>query len=118
MKSLLRMPARVSVLGPSASKPQVVTLPSAFFTSTSSHECGFVYWKSFTVPIDRDLFVLVEHHGRVVGEDGCRDQHHGAEEATQDFLSLRSPYKLSRPYFSRLVGESKCVKSEEPSRSS
>src|SRR5262249_44154143 len=43
MKSLLRMPARVSVLGPSASKPQVVTVPSLFFTSTSSHECRFVY---------------------------------------------------------------------------
>jgi hypothetical protein len=42
-KSLLRIPARVSVLGPSASKPHVVTLPSSFFTSTSSQECGFVY---------------------------------------------------------------------------
>ena len=50
-KSLLRIPARVSVLGPSASKPHVVTVPSSFFTSTSSHECGFVYWNSLTVPV-------------------------------------------------------------------
>src|SRR5205085_7050682 len=42
-KSLGRMPARFSVLGPSASNPHVVTLPSLLFTSTSSHECGLVY---------------------------------------------------------------------------
>ena len=33
----------ISVLGPSASKPHVVTDPSLFVTSTSSHECGLVY---------------------------------------------------------------------------
>src|SRR5437660_226863 len=38
-KSLGRIPARRSVLGPSASNPHVVTLPSLPFTSTSSHEC-------------------------------------------------------------------------------
>ena len=62
MKSLLRMPARVRVLGPSASKPQVVTVPSSFFTSTSNHECGLVYWNSLIDAGDRDFFLVVEHH--------------------------------------------------------
>ena len=43
VKSLLRIPERASVLGPSASNPHVVIEPSSFLTSTSSHECGFVY---------------------------------------------------------------------------
>ena len=50
-KSLRRMPARVSVLGPSASNPHVVTVPLSSLTSTRSHECGFVYWNSLTVPV-------------------------------------------------------------------
>src|SRR5688572_23080889 len=48
--SLGRIPARCSVLGPSASNPHVVTLPSLPVTSTSSHEWGLVYWNSFTTP--------------------------------------------------------------------
>src|SRR5215471_19605502 len=51
VKSFNRMPARVMLLGPSASKPHVVTLPSGPLTSTSSHECGFVNWNSFTTPL-------------------------------------------------------------------
>ena len=49
--ALQGMPARSSVLGPSASKPQVVTSPLASGTSTSSQECGLVYWNSLTVPV-------------------------------------------------------------------
>src|SRR5262249_18924248 len=42
LKSLGRIPDRCRVLGPSASNPHVVMEPFLFFTSTSSHECGFV----------------------------------------------------------------------------
>src|SRR6185295_107402 len=49
-KSLGRMPARCSVLGPSASNPHVVTVPFLFLTSTSSQECGLVYWNCLTTP--------------------------------------------------------------------
>ena len=42
-KSLGRIFRCMSVLGPSASKPQVVTEPSLLVTSTSSQECGLVY---------------------------------------------------------------------------
>ena len=41
--SLGGIPAGCSVLGPSASEAQVVTLPFLSVTSTSSHECGFVH---------------------------------------------------------------------------
>ena len=43
LKSLRRMRRCISVLGPSASNPQVVTVPSALVTSTSSQEWGLVY---------------------------------------------------------------------------
>ena len=42
-KSLGRMPLRIEVIGPSASKHQVVTEPSLLVTSTSSQECGLIY---------------------------------------------------------------------------
>ncbi len=56
-KSLLRMPARSSVLGPSASKPHVVVLPSVPLTSISSQECGLVYWNSLTTPVSVTSFL-------------------------------------------------------------
>src|SRR5262249_34246570 len=51
LKSLTWMPERVSVDGPSASKPQVVIFPSSPFTSIRSQEWGLVYWNSFTTPV-------------------------------------------------------------------
>ena len=50
------IPARCKVLGPSASNPQVVTLPFLSLTSTCSHECGLVYWNSLTTPSTVTVF--------------------------------------------------------------
>ena len=65
--ALGRIPARCSVLGPSASKPHVVTLPFLSFTSTSSHECGFEVLKFFDHALDGDLLRLLEHRCGMVG---------------------------------------------------
>src|SRR4029453_7103040 len=66
LKSLGRMPDRCSVVGPSASKPHVVTLPSLPVTSTHSHECGFVYSNFFTPASTVIVFLL----SNIVAEGG------------------------------------------------
>src|SRR6266567_3025883 len=45
------IPARMSALGPSASKPQSVSVPLSSATRTYSHECGFTYSNSCTIPV-------------------------------------------------------------------
>ena len=56
-KSLRRTCIIISVVGPSASKPHVTTLPSPTVTSTSSQECGLVSWNSFTTPSTVTVFL-------------------------------------------------------------
>ncbi len=76
-KSLRRTCIIISVVGPSASKPHVTTLPSAPVTSTSSQECGFVYLEFLDDALEGDVLGLVEHRAGMVR------QHRRGEESRQ-----------------------------------